>query len=218
MGGGGVMADNGMPKLGRRAVLGAAMGGAAAAAAAALATPSAVLGANGDPVKLGEDNTATAMTAVLATGAHAFYAKTDAGDALRGWSDGAGSSGVFGYATNPASFGVYGKNGGRGVAALGTYGAALWASTNGFSAPLALKIEGKAQFSRSGRITIAKGKRSATLPVVAAGTTFGIATVQQLRTDLYVQSVVRSGSSLRVYLNRAAPSATYVAWMAFERP
>jgi hypothetical protein len=212
------MTDDGTPIIRRRAMLGAAVGGAAAAAAAALAAPAAALAANGDPVKLGEDNTATATTSVLATGGHAFWAQTDSGDGLHAWTDGANASGVFGYATSPSGFGVYGKNGGRGVAALGTYGAALWASTNGYAAPLAVKIEGPAQFSRSGRITITKGKRKATLPVVATSTTFGIATVQQLRTDLYVQCVVRSGSTLVVYLNRAAPVATYVAWMAFERP
>lgn len=57
---------------------------------------------------------------------------------------GAGSSGAFGYATDPASFGVYGKNANRGVAALGTYGAALQASTAGWATPLAMKIEGRA--------------------------------------------------------------------------
>ncbi len=210
------MAAHESPRIGRRAVLGAAIGGAAAAAAAALAAPSAALGAS--PVNLGEDNLATATTRILATGQHAFWAQTDSGDGVRGWSDGPGSSGVFGYSTATTGYGVYGKNGGRGVAALGKYDAALWASVSGYAAPLAMKIEGPAQFSRSGRITIAKGKRSATLPVGATATTFGIATVQSLRTNLFVQCVVRSGSSLIVYLNRAAPSATYVAWMAFERP
>lgn len=205
------------PKVGRRAVLGAALGGAAAAAATALAAPSAALGATGDVMKVGEGHTATSTTSIVATGDHAFRARTNAGDAINAWSDSATGSGVFGYNTDPAGFGVYGKNGGRGVAALGTFGAAMWAQQ--WTAPLALKIEGSAQFSRSGRIKIPLGKRSATLPVAPVkATTFGIATVQQLRSNLFVQCVVRNGSSLVVYLNRAAPAPTYVAWMAFERP
>ena len=205
-------------RIGRRAVLRAALGGAAGAVAVAAVAPVRVLAAS-TPVLLGEDNPATSTTAIIATGQHAFSARTDAGDGLRGWTDGANASGAFGYATNATGFGVYGKNSNRGVAALGTHGAALWASTSGWAAPLAMKIEGPAQFSRSGRITVGKGKRSATLPVAPVTTsTFGIATVQSLRTDLYVQCVVRSGSALVVYLNRAAPSATYVAWIAFELP
>jgi hypothetical protein len=202
----------------RRALLGAALGATGALVAGALGRPDAVRAGTDGDVVLGGNNDANSTTRVTATGQHAIEGRTNSGDGLRGWSDGANSSGVFGYSSVATGYGVYGKNTGRGVAALGTYNAALWASTAGWAAPLALKIEGPAQFSRSGRVTVAKGRRSKVLPVTATTATFGIGTVQQLRTDLYVQCVVRSGASLILYLNRAAPRDTSVAWIAFERP
>lgn len=87
---------------------------------------------------------------------------------------GAGSSGAFGYATDPASFGVYGKNANRGVAALGTYGARPPGVDRGLGYPAGHEDRRPGQFSRSGRIVIAEGKRKATLPVSPVTTaTFG---------------------------------------------
>jgi hypothetical protein len=211
------MTANGSEQIARRRVLRAAIGGAVAATVAAVSAPASVLASS--PVNLGEGNAATATTGIACTGPRALDVSSTAGDGIRGWSDGDHTSGVMGYATNSTGYGVYGKNGGRGAAALGTYSAALWASTAGYAAPLAMRIEGRAQFTRSGVVTIAKNKRSMTLPVApVTAATFGIATVQQLRTGLYVQCVVRSGTSLVVYLNKAATAATRIGWIAFETP
>jgi hypothetical protein len=210
-------------KVGRRAVLGAVLGGTAAAAAAALATPSTVLGATGDVMHVGEDHTATTTTSIETTGVHAFYARTNTGDALRGWSDGSNASGVFGYATDPTGFGVYGKNGSRGVAALGTYDAALWASTNGWGAPLALKVEGKAGFSRSGRATVVKGKKYATITVPGGLDSRSVihATLQTYRAGVAIAAVRRnypSAGKARIYLTKVASTTknTYVGWFVAE--
>jgi hypothetical protein len=217
------MTDDEMPKLGRRAVLGAAIGGAAAVAAAALTTPSAVLGANGDPLNLGEDNYATSTTALLATGVHAFYAQADTGDALKGWTDGAGSSGVLGFATDPGGFGVYGQNGDRGVAALGTYDAALWASNVGYAAPFALKVAGKAKFSRSGKATVLKGKTYVDITVAGGLTSHSVihATLQTYRTGVAIAAVrinYPSSGKARIYLTKVASTtaSTYVGWFVAE--
>lgn len=237
------MESNTGQRMGRRAVLGAAVGGAAAAAATALAAPAAVLGDNGGSLILGQDNTATAQTSLFSTGAHAFYAQTNAGDGLRGWTDGAGSSGVFGYASNVASFGVYGKNGGRGVAALGTYDAALWASNQGYGAPLAMKIEGnatllgltsltqgtaaaalkvngKAVFSRSGKAVVAIGRSSVDVDLRSkgglAGTPLCFANLTSFRSGVHVAAVRPNypiAGKLRIYLNRSVTSAIAVAWV-----
>ena len=211
------MAESGTSTIGRRRVLTAALGGVAGAAAAALATPAAALGATGDVMHVGEDHTATSVTSIYATGTHALYAQTDSGDALRGWTDGA-ASGVFGFASSSAGYGVYGKNSNRGVAALGTYGAALWASNVGWAAPLAMDIEGPAQFSRSGVIKVRKGVKRFKLPVVATTRTFAIATMQSYRSKMYVRCVIRSGTAMYGYFNIPATSGTYVAWIAFEKP
>ncbi len=109
-------------RIGRRAGLGAAIGGAAALATGAAASPPSVFGDTGDVMHVGQDNTATATTNVLTTGAHAIYGQTNSGDGLRGWTDGNNGSGVFGYASDPAGFGVCGQNGNRGRAMLGTSG------------------------------------------------------------------------------------------------
>ena len=223
------MTEDRSPKVGRRALLGAAIGGAAAAAAAALAAPAATLGTNGDTMHVGEDHTATATTSISATGSHAFLAQTDAGDGLRGWSDGAASSGVFGYATNASGFGVYGKNGGRGVAALGTYGAALWASTNGWAAPLALKIEGnssfigKASFSRSGRATVAAGKAYVDVDLRPkgglAGTPLVFANLMSYRSGVHVAAVrpnYPSAGKVRIQLSKVVTASTLVAWLVLN--
>jgi hypothetical protein len=208
-----------------------------------------VLGDNGGALTLGQVNTATAETGVIATGAHAFQARTYAGDGLRGWTDGAGSSGVFGYAPDATSYGVYGKNAGRGVAALGTYGAALWASTLGWSAPLALKIEGKssfqgdaqfvgttsvtqgtstaalrvsgkAVFSRSGRVSVAAHHSTVDVDLRARGGLAGIplcfANLTTYRSGVVVAAVRPNypiAGKLRIYLNKTVASSIAVAWV-----
>jgi hypothetical protein len=223
------MTGDGPSRIGRRAVLGAALGGAAAAAAAALAVPEAALGTTGDTMHVGEDHVATATTSIETTGAHAFSAQTNSGDAFRGWTDGADGSGVFGYASNPAGFGVYGKNGGRGVAALGTYNAALWASVLGWSAPLALKVEGpssfvgKVQFSRCGQATVAKGKHSVDVTVPGGLTSHSVvhATLQSYRAGVAIAAVRRNypvAGKARIYLTKVASysAPTYVGWSVAE--
>jgi hypothetical protein len=214
------------PRVGRRAVLGAALGGAAAAAAAVMSAPTTAFAANGDVMHVGEGHAATATTSISATGGHAFLAQSDTGDGLRGWSDGANSSGVFGFATASGGFGVYGKNGGRGVAALGTYDAALWASTVGWSAPLALKVEGnssftgKATFSRSGRARVSAGARYVDADLRAkgglTGTPLCFANLLYHRTGVYVAAVRPNwpiAGKMRIYLNKAVGKATNVAWV-----
>jgi hypothetical protein len=206
------------PGITRREVLGAAVGGTVAMTAAALAAPVAVLGNTGDPMIVGHDHTATTRTLVVATGAAAVIGESNDNDGLTGGSGGVVKSGVYGYTTNAAGFGMFGRNEGNGgIAALGAPDAAM--STTQGGAPLALNTIGKARFSRSGVVTMARNARWMALPVGAVTTaSFGIATVQQVRSNLYVQCVVRSGTTLRVYLNRPAPSATRIAWIVFEKP
>jgi hypothetical protein len=208
------------PRITRRRILGAAAGGAAAATAAALAAPAAALGNTGDTMHAGWDHTATTRTLVAATGAAAIIGESNDNDGLTGGSGGVIKSGVYGYTTNPGGYAVFGRNeGNHGIAALGAPEAALASGQGG--APLALKIGGKAQFSRSGVVTIAKNKRSVKLPATAiTAASFAVATVQQYRTNLYVQCVVRNaaGTAFYAYLNRPATAATKIGWIVFEMP
>jgi hypothetical protein len=213
------MKDDETARIGRRALLGAAVGGAAAAAAAALAAPSAVLGANGDAMHVGEDHAATATTSVTCTGTHAIAASTNSGDALRGGSTGGNGSGTFGYTSSPTGYGVFGYNmTNAGRAALGAPQAALWASQ--FSAPLALKVEGKASFSRSGRATVLAGKSFVDVNLGPkgglGGTPLCFANLLSYRAGVYVAGVRPNYPALgrlRIYLNRSVTSAVNVAWL-----
>ena len=188
-----------------------------------MGVPATVLGADGDAMHVGESHAATATTSVIATGTHAILGQTNAGDGLRGWTDGANASGVFGYATDAAGFGVYGKNGNRGVAALGTYDAALWASTLGWAAPFALKVEGKAKFSRSGRATVLKGRSYVDITVAGglASNSMVHATLQTYRAGVAIAAVRKNypaAGKARIYLTRVAStsSSTYVGWFVAE--
>jgi hypothetical protein len=213
----------------RRAVLAAALGAGGALVASALAQPIPVRAGTDGDVVLGADNSATATTALFVTGPRGLDVESTAGDGIRGWTDGTHVSGVFGYASDPASYGVYGKNGGRGVAALGTYGAALWASTAGYAAPLALLVEGsssfvgKAQFSRSGRATVAKGKSYVDITVAGGLTSRSMvhATLQTYRAGVAVAAVrinYPTAGKARIYLTKVASTAssTYVGWFVAE--
>ncbi len=76
-------------------------------------------------------------------------------------------------------------------------------------------MTGKAQFSRSGVLTVAAGKSSATHAGVAlTSASLVLATVQQDRPGVWVRwaapNVARS--SFTVHLSKAVPARTRVAW------
>jgi hypothetical protein len=79
----------------------------------------------------------------------------------------------------------------------------------------ALKVSGTAAFSRSGVLTVAAGKSSATVTGVAlSAASLVLATLQQHTTGVYVTAAVPkvSGSSFTVYLSKAPTVSTKVAW------
>jgi hypothetical protein len=155
------------------------------------------------------------------------------------------SNGVFGQSASSTASGVYGENlshgygvAGRsnagplvgGAGAAGTLGdntadgIGVWArSTNGIglfadavnSAAVALKAQGVAQFSRSGKLTILAGHASVTKSSIRidAGTLV-LAVLQQDRSGIFVRSAVpnATGDSFTVHLNKAVTSDTKVGW------
>ena len=128
----------------RRAVLGAAVGGAAAMAAVALGRPSPALAADGDPVLLGESNTAehgtvitrqpglddtVAIVGVNAAGVgvlgesvtgEGLIGRSESGAGVQGYSDtdaGVNGFGVYGVWASGQAQGIHGE--GPGVGTLG---------------------------------------------------------------------------------------------------
>jgi hypothetical protein len=83
----------------------------------------------------------------------------------------------------------------------------------------ALRVDGKATFSRSGRLTLAAGQSSiAKTSVTLSRYSMVLALLQTNRPGIYVRAVVPSPStsSFRVYLNTAVPGTTYVAWFVLN--
>jgi hypothetical protein len=114
-------------RLGRRALLAAGAAGVAAAAAQAVA-PASVRAVDGDVMRVGQILDGTATTVVHATN-HALEGRSDTGDGLRGETNAAAKSGVYGYSKHPDGYGVYGSNlpsGALGI--LGTKGQGVMGS------------------------------------------------------------------------------------------
>jgi hypothetical protein len=130
---------------------------------------------------------------------------------------GHGVSGTGGASGN----GVTGTGGGRGNGVVGqaisTDGAGVLAVN--FAGGTALQVAGKAAFSRSGVLTVAAGKSSATVTGVAlTAASLVLATLQQDRAGIWVRSAVPNvtASSFTVHLSKAVPARTRVAWFVAD--
>jgi len=124
------------------------------------------------------------------------YAAPGAGDSLPPTPG--GLVGVYGYAPT-----------GTGVVAQSDDGAAL-------------RVTGKAAFSRSGRVSLPKGKAYVDVDLASkgglAGSPLCFATIQTRRPGVHVETVrpnYPSAGKLRIYLNKVASStsSTSIAWM-----
>jgi hypothetical protein len=171
-------------------------------------------------------NTSTAAAAIIAgggnlagiapdtslTGAYGFSESGDGvttlGAGLWGDSDvgvvGTGGAGVLGIGTD-------------GVVGIGDVGGTGVTAISGGTVDLALDVQGKVRFSRSGRGTIGSGRSS--LKVTLAGVTSGsrvFAVLHSNRSGRYVRAVVPTTNSFTVYLNTTVTSATYVAWFVLN--
>jgi hypothetical protein len=79
-------------------------------------------------------------------------------------------------------------------------------------------VLGKARFSRSGRATVAAGKKQVTVTVTGglSGTPLCFANLTSYRAGVYVTAArpnYPASGKLRIYLNRPVTSSTYVAWL-----
>lgn len=137
---------------------------------------------------------------------------------------GSDRAGVFGYSgiiaspTAPAKTGVYGlatqDSSATGVRGRSTIGTGVHAEAD--SAGTALKVTGKATFSRSGVITLAAGKSSTTKSVT--GLTSGSLVFAVVRTgdgSAFVRKVRPSSGLFKIYMNKSVSRVTTVSWIAF---
>jgi hypothetical protein len=210
----------------RRALLSAAAGAIAALVADTVVPDASVEAANGDPLILGsQTNTATTTTKIVTNpstpGFEVLFVETaesiairghstnDAaivGGTTRGWGvSGGASTGIGTGGDSTSGIGVLGHSSkGTGVLAQSETG-------------LALSVNGKARFSRSGRTWIRAGHSSLTITV--AGTTPSsrvFAILASNRASRYVRAAVPATDRFTVYLNASAISDSVVAWFILD--
>ena len=205
----------------RRALLSAAAGAFGALVAEAVIPRPTVKAANGDPLHLGSlTNTATLTTRlsssqdspvleVATIGSESFNGTAISGTAMSG--DGSGVAGVT--TAGRAVVGVA-QGTGSGVKGDSFQGIGVHATS---SDGVALQVDGKVRFSRSGRTWIRAGH--ATLTVNMLGTTASsriFAVVASNRPGRYVRAVVPTANAFTVYLNATATSDSVVAWFVLD--
>lgn len=135
----------------------------------------------------------------------------------------AGSWGV--YATgavglvgdvNASGVGVYGFTGASTIPnpppGIGVYARA---ESNG---QLALRVQGRAKFSRSGRVSMRGATRTVHVSGVSKANTLVVATLQSSVAGVYVTSVVPATGSFKIHLSRSPGKSVSVGWIAFEKP
>lgn len=155
--------------------------------------------------------------------------------------DNIGLTGVYGYSdASPAEgfvgAGVWGDSpdigvvgtGATGVQGIGVWGVQGYSDTSGGiavyaqsanSAARALRVEGRAEFTRSGRTTIAAGASSKKVSLFGCtASTLVLAVLAQSRSGRYVRAVVPTSGSFTIYLNTSVSSSTSVTWIAFTNP
>jgi len=135
-----------------------------------------------------------------------------------------GGNGVYGHANNSSASGVYGQNdgtgfgvAGRAISGTGVFGdsadgVGVWASSQNATA---LKVTGKAHFSRSGKLVIAAGKTSATKTAVAlSSASLVLVTPQNDVSGVAVRSAVPdvAAGSFTVHLAKAVSKKVTVGW------
>lgn len=183
--------------------------------------PAGASAADGDNLKIGQENTAVNTTRLSSDdgGLH-VVADTD---------DGA----VVGESTSPDGYGIRGTSPYIGVTAVGgeigvynvsDYGVGVHALTYDGTAlraqtavpqGTALRVEGVASFTRSGAVTVPAGKRTAKVSVSPISPeTLVIATAQERVAGTHIEAAVPddANDAFTVHLNRRAPQDMRVAW------
>ena len=177
-------------------------------AASGISENAVILGTNSD-VGSGVKGVATTGSGVLGVAPNGIGVEgsSQAGTAILGASE--EGTGVIGHITLSGD-GVHGHsfaNAGVGVRASAEAG-------------VALVVDGKARFSRSGRATIPTGANHVDVDLRAndglAGLPMAFANLYTHRPGIHVEAVrpnQPSAGRMRIYLNRAVPGPTLVVWL-----
>ena len=127
---------------------------------------------------------------------------------------------VKGEALWPGANAVEGKNEEGGTfAALGAGKNALLASAPLDTSHFGLAVSGRAHFSRSGTLTIAKDESVVSAPMAAlTPDTVVLATLQANRSGVYIQAAMvnRRVGKIVIYLNKPVPTPTKVAYFVLD--
>jgi hypothetical protein len=126
---------------------------------------------------------------------------------VAGVADGLGPPGLYGT-------GVYGHAGSTVPPAPPT-NVGVYARGDGVAT--ALRVQGKAVFSRSGRTYVSAGKSSRIVTLAGVTTSsLVLVTLQTRRTGVYVAAAVPAAGKFTVYLNKAVTGTTYFAYMVLN--
>ena len=184
------------------AIVATAEDGSALSAANSNVVQAAAYITSGDPASAVGDTSVTGLYAFTPeSGDPGLIATAVWGDSPDAGVYGTGSWGVIGYGGIGVEGIAFGA-GGWGVRAVAT-------STN----QVALKVEGKVQFSSAGRSTISAGHSSITITRTGVTSSSRIfAVLASNRSGRYVRAVVPTTGKFTIYLNTTVTSSTYVTW------
>lgn len=147
------------------------------------------------------------------------YGNSDASN-----TEGFAAAGVWGQSPD---FGVAGGGtvGVLGNGFIGVLGAAEDVAGVGVLATIdvagarALLVEGRAEFTRSGRVSISAGQSKKTVTLAGCtSSTLVIANLAANRSGRWVRAVVPGSGQFTIYLNTTVGSSTPAAWIAFTNP
>jgi hypothetical protein len=130
-----------------------------------------------------------------ASGKSAAYAHHDGSNS--GWGVHANAQVGTGVHAEGSLYGLYGiatSAGGTGVRAV-----------NATSGGTALRVDGKASFSRSGTVAIAAGTASKTISLAGVTTSSMVVATAQQSGNVFVKAAVPAGGSFKIFLNGNAP-------------
>jgi len=184
----------------------------------------------GDGVRGNSDHAGRGVFGTSNTG-DGVRGESSAGIGVHGIGDGVstGVQGVSTRGTGVAGFSdtgtaVFALNASRAQSAVSGQNLGSGPGVSGFSkdgpgvratGKTALSVQGKAVFSRSGTVTVAAGHSSVTKSGVAlTSASLVLVTLQQHVAGVHVLAAVPNvtGNSFKVFLSKAVPTATKVAW------
>jgi len=125
----------------------------------------------------------------------------------------------FGVIGSSDGVGVFGDGFEVGVLGFAEPGGIGVVATVADSTARALRVEGKAEFTRSGRTTISAGHSSKAVTLAGCtSSTLVLAVLSTNRSGRYVRAVVPASGKFTIYLNTSVSSSTAVTWIAFTNP